>query len=96
VWADGIDTSTGYAIETKYVDNPGRSPYVPGSNAPEFLFESVGASQEIEFARYGMLIADESNPITGLMVITNTAESAAYFQQVMNSYNIPGGVTITP
>jgi hypothetical protein len=66
-----VDLKTGQAIEVKYVGNPERSPFAPGSDIQEFIREKILADQESEFYRYGRVISDTGNPLTGLQVVTN-------------------------
>jgi hypothetical protein len=97
VWADGvqgIDTDTGEAIDAKYVGNPGRSPFVPGSQCPDFIREKIDAAQRDEFQRYADVVNSDDNPLTGLQVITNTDGSADYFRGLMQEYDIPGSVSV--
>jgi hypothetical protein len=97
VWADGIqgiDTTTGEAIDAKYVGNPERSPFVPGSGCPDFIRTKIDESQRDEFQRYANVVNSDDNPLTGLQVITNTEGSADYFRGLMQEYNIPGSVSV--
>lgn len=95
VWADTIDVNTGYAVDAKFVGTPAASPFVPGSTIPDIVRESVLAGQEGEFARYAAVIADESNPLIGLRIITNYGGAAPYFEQLLARFAIPGEVAVT-
>src|SRR5712692_7066421 len=39
VWADGVRVADANLLEAKYVENPARSPYIPGSDCPPFVRE---------------------------------------------------------
>jgi hypothetical protein len=94
VWADGINTETAHVVEVKYVGDAARSPFVPGSAIPDYIREQILTGQEGEFARYAAVIADESQPLRALEVITNSPAAAAYFKSLMVRFHIPGEVTI--
>src|ERR1700674_471693 len=94
VWADGINTETKQVVEVKYVGDPATSPFVPGSAIPDYIREQILTGQEGEFARYAAVIADESQPLRALEVITNSPGAAAYFRSLMVRFHIPGEVTI--
>jgi hypothetical protein len=94
--ADGIDVASGRVLETKYVANPGRSPYISGSDIPDFLRERILLQQEDEFSRYARVIADPNNPLTGVRVITNNPAAVPYFQALLARYGIPGEVIVRP
>ncbi|MFF6784174.1 polymorphic toxin-type HINT domain-containing protein [Streptomyces sp. NPDC012510] len=94
VWADGMDRNTGELLDAKFIDNPGRSPFIPGSGIPDFIRNKIGAKIDDEFSRYASVINDPSNPLTGLRVITNHQGAVPYFQGLMQQHGIPGSVVV--
>lgn len=83
-------------LDAKYVGNPGRSPFVPGGNVPDFIQEKIDAKMADEFARYAAVINDPGNPLTGLRVITNDQGAVPYFEDLMQQHGIPGSVVVDP
>ncbi|MET8763573.1 polymorphic toxin-type HINT domain-containing protein [Lentzea sp. NPDC004782] len=97
ILADGLDDlDPSIMIDTKFVGNLGRSPYVPGSKAPDFIRDQVHKQQVDEMQRYAAIINDPNSPFTGLRVVTNEEASAAYFAGLMQQYNVPGVVLVKP
>ncbi|WP_407561291.1 RHS repeat-associated core domain-containing protein [Streptomyces sp. 184] len=97
VWADGIDANTGELLDTKFVEKPGRSPFIPDSpNIPDFIRTKIVDEIDDEFARYGAVINDPANPLTGLRVITNHPDAVPFFQGKMQQHGIPGRVDLAP
>jgi len=94
IWVDGIRYNDGYLLDAKYVEKPERSPFIDGSNCPDFIRESVKEEVDEEFRRYGAVINDESNPVQGLEVITNEEQAAPYFADLMDQHNVPGHVVV--
>ncbi|ATV39266.1 hypothetical protein CTI16_04020 [Prevotella intermedia] len=90
VWADGIDEVTNHAQDAKYVGDVHKSPYVENSSAPEFLQIKI----EDELERYSKVINADDNPLEGLEIITNTEESAKYFQKLLDKFGVNGKITI--
>jgi hypothetical protein len=81
-------------LDAKFVGNPGRSPFIPDSNMPDFIRAKIQVNLEGEFSRYAAVINDPSNPLVGLRVITNNQDAVPYFQGLMNQFNIPGTVVV--
>ncbi len=96
VWADGIDETTNMAQDAKYVGNEARSPFIGDSNIPPFIRDKIMADLNDEFSRYSQVINDPSNPIEGLEIITNNPNAVSTFEDLMNTHNIPGTVTVKP
>jgi len=94
VWADGFDRDTGELLDAKFIDKPGRSPFIPGSGIPDFIRSKIAAKTDDEFRRYAAVINDPSNPLTGLRVITNHSDAVPYFQGLMQQHGIPGSVVL--
>ena len=100
IWADGLrvntNTNTVTALETKFVGDVNRSPFVPGSNCPDFIRADVLDDLNGEFTRYAGVINDPNNPVKELELITNNTNAASYFQGLMQQHNIPGRVIVRP
>ncbi|MFF5104364.1 polymorphic toxin-type HINT domain-containing protein [Streptomyces sp. NPDC000134] len=94
VWADGFDGNTGELLDAKFIEKPGRSPFIPGSGIPDFIRNKIAAKTGDEFRRYSAVINDPSNPLTGLRVITNHPGAVPYFQGLMQQHGIPGSVVV--
>jgi RHS repeat-associated protein len=94
VWADGFDRNAGQLLDAKFVEKPGRSPFIPGSDIPDFIRSKIAAKTADEFRRYAAVINDPSNPLTGLRVITNNSGAVPYFQGLMRQHGIPGSVVV--
>lgn len=92
VWADGIDATT--LLDAKFVGNPARSPFIPGSAIPDRIRGMIHAQTESEFSRYAAVIADPGNPFTGLRVITKHQGAVPYFQGLMSRFGINGSVVV--
>lgn len=61
-----VDGYEGTALlDAKYVGNPGRSPYVDGSNVPSLLRAKILQQQVYEFQRYQAVINDPAVPDSG-------------------------------
>jgi hypothetical protein len=92
--ADGIDDATGAVLEAKYVGDPSRSPFISDSGAPAFIREAIDAQVRDEIARYGVIIADQSNPLTHLRIITNHPRAVPYFKGLLSDLQVPGFVDL--
>src|SRR5580658_4566130 len=89
---DGIEGST--LQDAKYVGSPSNSPYVDGSNVPDFLRQKVLAQQDYEIQRYQAVIGDPAVPFDSLDVLTNEPAAVPYFQRLLDSYGLPGQVRV--
>ncbi|MCP9490704.1 MAG: hypothetical protein MSC31_12615 [Solirubrobacteraceae bacterium MAG38_C4-C5] len=92
--ADGFRETDGSALEVKHVGSPDRSPYVPGSGAPDFIRQKALADMDSEMARYRQVIEDGSNPVRGLEVITNDRRAVPQFEEMLRKHEIPGRVVV--
>lgn len=81
-------------IEMKFVDNPERSPYVPGSKAPDFLRVEVEEKLRGEFERLAKILADPAVPFRAVAVRTNADGARTLFESLMREYNVPGRVEV--
>ena len=96
IWADGLERSTGSVLEAKHIGNPESSPYIPNSSAPQFIRDQIVGQFRDELRRYADVIADPSNPLTKLDIITNNQGAKDFFESLLREYNIPGQVIIRP
>lgn len=94
LWVDGFDADRSFALESKYVDKPGISPYIPSSRMPSHIRQKIHSETVDEFRRYGLLIADPKTPVIGLEVITNDRRAVPYFLDLMREYRVPGHIVI--
>jgi len=91
---DGYDGST--ILDAKFVQKPNVSPYVNGSDAPDFVRQIVLEEQQSEFQRFSMAINDPTVPFDSLNILTNEPKAVPYFQSLIDQYQIPGSVTVVP
>jgi len=94
VWSDGLDAASMAALEAKYVGRPSRSPFISGSDVPDFIRDKITSQVTDEFRRYGAVIADPSNPVRQLTVIINDDRAAPFFEDLMRNLDIPGQVVV--
>jgi hypothetical protein len=91
---DGYGGTT--ILDAKFVEKPDISPYIHGSNAPDFLRQEVLKDQQSEFKRLAAAIDDPAVPFTRLEILTNDPRAVPYFQGLINQYKIPGTVRVVP
>jgi hypothetical protein len=82
--------------DAKFVQKPYVSPYVNGSNAPDFVRQIVLEEQQSEFQRLGAAINDPTVPFDSLEVLTNEPRAVPYFQNLIEQYQISGTVRVVP
>ncbi len=92
IWADGIRAEDGFLLECKFIVQPDRSPFIEDSQIPKFIREKIVNSVTDEFVRYAAIINDPNTPINALEVIINNPSAAAFFQELLQQYQIPGRV----
>jgi len=96
IWADGLRSSDGHALEAKHVGDAASSPYVDGSSCPDFVRANALADLVNEFRRYAAVIRDVSNPVVGLEVVVSDAKAVPLFERLMAEFSIPGQVVVRP
>lgn len=96
VWADGPRMRNARLVETKFVDAPERSPFIPDSKCDPKIRQWIQQELVEEFRRYAAVIADPQTPAVALEVVTNDARAAAFFESLLRSFGIPGEVLIRP
>ena len=94
LWVDGFDADRSFALESKYVEKPGISPYIPSSRMPSHIRQKIHSETVDEFRRYSLLIADPKTPVIGLEVITNDRGAVPYFLDLMRQYRVPGRIVV--
>jgi hypothetical protein len=94
--ADGARARDAHLLEVKHVDNPGASPYVPGSSCPEPVRRQIREELIQQFRRYAAVIGDPATPAVGLELITNDSRAGAFFSALMAESGVQGGVVVRP
>ncbi len=89
---DGFNGTT--ILEAKFVNSPGRSPFLAGSDAPDFIRDLVLEQQMDEFQRLGSVLADPKVPFNNLEVRVNDVRAVPYFQALIEKFEIPGVVRV--
>lgn len=92
IWADGVNSSNGDLCEAKYVTDPKRSPFIPGSSIPEHIRSNILLDVESELARYSFAVNDSSLPCKNLVLFTNHGKSQEFFRGRMSAHSIKGRV----
>ncbi len=92
IWADGIQLEKSFLLECKFITKLNKSPFVSGSQIPDFIRDDIIADVKDEFFRYAAVINDPHTPVIGLEVIINEPKALPFFQD--NQYQIPGHVVV--
>jgi hypothetical protein len=92
--ADGFREFDATALEAKHVGSQTRSPFVPGSDAPEFVRNAARLEIEKELQRYKVIIDSSATPVRGLEIVTNDARAVPYFEQLLDKYDMVGRVVV--
>jgi hypothetical protein len=87
---DGFTNTT--ILEAKFIDKPGRSPFIEDSNIPPFIREKIHREQRNEFERLNAVIQDPKVPFNRLEVRINDQRGIPYFQSLIDEFQIPGNV----
>ena len=96
VWADGLDAPLAAALESKFIVQPGRSPFIPGSMAPPFIRQKIVGEVTDEFRRYAAVIQDAKTPLRQLIVYVSDPAAVPFFRDLMSRFSIPGTVIVRP
>ena len=90
-----IDGYRGTTIQdAKFVEKPDVSPYINGSNVPDFLRRFALEDQQWEFERFARVINDRAVPSISPEVLTNDSRAVPYFQNLIIRCEIPDTVTV--
>jgi hypothetical protein len=90
-----IDGYRGTAIlEAKHVADIRSSPYVPGSSCYEAVREKALNKVRDELRRARAIIRSGETPFKSVEIITNTPESKALFEGMLNEASVPGTVRL--
>ena len=89
-----ISCGSVFLLEAKFIDKPERSPFISGSQIPDFMRQRIIVRVEDEFSRYGAVINDPNTPVRGLEVITNEPRAVPLFLELLNRFNVPGRVAL--
>jgi hypothetical protein len=94
--ADGLRSSDGAYVDTKYTADPGCSPYNQAGKVPEFLYTKVLAGQDDEIDRYTAAIKNAANQGKFLEIDVNDPALVPYYVALMTKYHTPGRVVVIP
>jgi hypothetical protein len=89
---DGFKGTT--ILEAKFIDKPGRSPFIEDSKLPPFLREKILKEQRHEFERLNAVIKDPKVPFNQLEVRINDQKGVPFFQSLIDEFQIPGQVKV--
>jgi hypothetical protein len=92
--ADGFRTIDASALDAKHVGSGTRSPYVPGSDLPDFVRQKILGQFENELQRYRAVIDSPSTPVRGLEIVTNDPRAVPYFEEMLDKHGITGRVVV--
>jgi hypothetical protein len=92
--ADGFRTIDATALDAKHVGSDSRSPYVPGSDTPDFVRQKILGQFENELQRYRAVIESGDTPVRGLEIITNDPRAVPYFEDMLDKHDIVGRVVV--
>ena len=92
--ADGFRTIDAAALDAKHVGSGTRSPYVPGSDLPDFVRQKILGQFENELQRYRAVIESGDTPVRGLEIITNDPRAVPYFEEMLSKHEIVGRVVV--
>jgi hypothetical protein len=96
IWGDGFRTEDGSALEAKFIEKPGQSPFVEGSKTPEFIRQKILRDVTDEVVRYGAVVKDPSTPVRALEIVTNNPDAAQVLARIMQEQGVPGRVVVRP
>lgn len=89
---DGFRGST--ILEAKHVGKPNDSPYVPGSSCPDKVRAEILEDVRDELRRARTIIESGSTPFQSVEIITNSSESKALFEGMLQELSVPGTVRL--
>ena len=92
IYIDGYDNKT--ILEAKFIDKPGRSPFIEDSKIPQFLKDKIRKEQYHEFERLNAVLKDPDVPFNLLEVRINDPKGVPYFQSLVDEFKIPGKVKV--
>lgn len=96
IWADGARLETARLVETKFIANPEKSPFIADSECNPRIRSVIQGEVTAEFRRYAAVIADTSTPAVALEVIVNEARAVPFFEGLLRTLRIPGEVIVRP
>jgi hypothetical protein len=91
---DGFRGST--ILETKFIDNPSASPFVPGSSIPDTVRATILKKVRDELTRLHTVIRSGSTPFESVEIVTNSPEAKNLFQAMLKDLSVPGTVRVEP
>jgi hypothetical protein len=81
-------------LEAKHVGYVKSSPYVPGSRCPNSTRRKVVRKLGDQLTRLRRIIRSGETPFKSVEIITNTPESKAFFERMLNVFEVPGTVRL--
>ena len=75
--------------ERQYLDNP-------ATLGSDRLAAYATHKVDLQLRKYGAVIADPSNPVEVLEMVTNDPGAAAFFEERMRALEVPGYVRLVP
>lgn len=96
--ADGLRSSDGAYVDTKYTKDPKCSVYSldNATDRPDFLYENVLLQQDDEVRRYTDAINNPANKGKFLEVACNDPALVPYYEALMLKNHTPGQVVVVP
>ena len=94
--ANSVEARDARLLETKHVEKPDTSPYVPGSKCDDAVRGFIRNELLNELRRYAAVILDPATPAVELELITNEARAVPFFEALMKEVGVPGRVVIRP
>jgi len=82
-------------LDTKHVGKPKISPFIPGSDIEDKYRKFILDEVRDELDRIRTIIKSKETPFDSLEIITNTNESKAFFEGLLQEFKIPGTVRIS-
>jgi hypothetical protein len=92
--ADGVAGDS--ILEAKFCGDLKGSPYIKGSECPEWLYQRILHEQKNEFRRMAAIINCNETPLKNVEIILNTPLSAPYFSDLLKEFGINGRLVIRP
>lgn len=94
-WADGRTSAYGAIGEAKLVKNPSTW-YNPATLGSDRLAAYATHKVDLQLRKYGAVIADPSNPVEVVEMVTSDPGAAAFFEERMRALEVPGYVRLVP
>ncbi|OLB73326.1 MAG: hypothetical protein AUI14_26610 [Actinobacteria bacterium 13_2_20CM_2_71_6] len=93
-WADGLDFRRGFAQDAKYRNPDGGPSFYDPSSLPAGLRAYAIRDMDRRLMKYAAAIADPSNPLRALEVVTNDLGVAQFIRERMLALRIMGFIRV--